>query len=574
LRAKSSTSRISSLYRFLWGIPLRGDLLALSLASSASASLALSYLSGLPRYSPIIVAFSIAGNLLNILAVKLWPDLGALNIRRVDQISIINSWLTLTGALLSITPIGLIGFTALLSAASFIRVTVYLVLAGRRLSTAIPLLAASMSLEAVPAAIFLGYPYGYGLLTGYLVGGMLSSIFILLLNNFMLIRGVPVFSYISATLLALLEGRTDWLKEVFGGVEERARIKVDVIALRGRGCERPEAAILVPTFHPGPFREFGSSGLIYEIADELRARGVEAIFLKGLSNHETNIIDPEDCRRIVDTIGELFSKSAGNLIYSSSMSGPVVLSDGSVRGTLLTLGDAKIVLLTRHPYGMEDIPPHVNNVEDEKLVPVDCHNSFSDIVRDLDGESLESVRRLLERAAEARSQAIHGIVAGYARVNLTNYSPEDGAGRLGIAALVFKLDKPIALIAMDGNNCLPSVRDEVARRLRAVGVEVVEVATTDTHMVNGLKLGGRGYHPLGEVIPAEHLAEAALEAVSRALRSAKPMEAALIKLEFEGVRVMSSRFFEEVDRQTSRGLGLFLSLLAASLFLGALAGLL
>ncbi len=53
---------------------------------------------------------------------------------------------------------------------------------------------------------------------------------------------------------------------------------------------------------------------------------------------------------------------------------------------------------------------------------------------------------------------------------------------------------------------------------KAIGVDQGEVFTTDTHSVSALILGGRGYHPVGEVISHDrlihHIREATLAALS------------------------------------------------------------
>jgi len=570
LQAKSATSRISSLYKFLWSIPIKGNLLNLSLFFSAVASFALVYANGFPEHSLIVITCFLLSNLSNILLEKFETDFGMLNLRRANQITIVNSWFLLFAILISLTPAGAIGFTVIIAAATFLRTVIYLTFAGKRIPSAIPLLISGMILEAVPAAILLSSSYGYGLLKAYIIGGGFAAILLLILERFILIKGVPALRYTSAILAVLLDGRTDWLKEIAEKLNDRTQVEINVITFRSKGREEPELAILVPTFHPGPFRNFGSSGLIYEIADELESLGIRAVFFKGLSNHETNVISPEDCRRILEGVKKAFSENVKALRYSSSMSKPVAINNGDMRGTTLALGEAKFVFLTRHPEGMEDIPPSVVRVKDEKLIPVDCHNSFSDNVKDLDDESLRNISKLLEKAADLDFQRRFPIVVGYSRVNLNKYSLEDGIGKLGITALIFNPGKPIALIVLDGNNCLPAVRDEILRKMKAIGVETGEVLTTDTHIVNGLKFGGRGYHPLGEVIPAGELAEEARKAVEEALKSAKPMETAFMKLKFEDVKVTSSEFFEEAANQASKGLKLFLTLLAASLILGAL----
>ena len=67
------------------------------------------------------------------------------------------------------------------------------------------------------------------------------------------------------------------------------------------------------------------------------------------------------------------------------------------------------------------------------------------------------------------------------------------------------------------------------------------------------------------------IAEKALEVAERAMRSAKPMEAAWIRLKFFGVKVMSSSFLEEAAVRTSQGIISFFLFLLATGVLGALA---
>ncbi|RLG04841.1 MAG: hypothetical protein DRN61_02350, partial [Thaumarchaeota archaeon] len=65
--------------------------------------------------------------------------------------------------------------------------------------------------------------------------------------------------------------------------------------------------------------------------------------------------------------------------------------------------------------------------------------------------------------------------------------------------------------------------------------------------------------------------EKAFEVAERAMRSAKPMEAAWIRLKFLNVKVMSSSFLEEAAARTGQGIiSFFLFLLVAGV-LGALA---
>ena len=252
------------------------------------------------------------------------------------------------------------------------------------------------------------------------------------------------------------------------------------------------------------------------------------------------------------------------------MSEPVFLQNGEAKSMLISIGNAKLIFLTMHPKGMEDIPPTLGDGLND-IIPVDCHNSFSDSVKELDEKSLSDIASMLREAMKISPPQSSPIMLGYARGYLEGRSLEDGLGGLGISTIVLKTKhNSIALVALDGNNCLPEVRSKIAEELGRLGLNAVEVMTTDTHVVNGLRFGGRGYHPLGEVISAEELAEKAREVSEEALNSLKPVEAAWRRLRFEGVKVTSSKFFQTAASRTSQGIKAFLGLLIASAVLGAL----
>ncbi|HDD66014.1 MAG TPA: DUF2070 family protein, partial [Nitrososphaeria archaeon] len=218
-----------------------------------------------------------------------------------------------------------------------------------------------------------------------------------------------------------------------------------------------------------------------------------------------------------------------------------------------------------------DIPRWgAGSLVDGSIIAVDCHNSFSEQVRDLGEDTLKKISNLLKKAEAISLTNRSTLMFGYSRVSIEGYSRLDGVGDLGISAMVFMLeDSPAAIISLDGNNCLPEVRDEVVRRVKALGFKVVEAATTDTHIVNGLKFGGMGYHPLGEIVPAEVIAEEAVKAVKLAMNAAKPMEVAWTRLRFMNVKIMSPSFLEEAAKKASKGMLLFFALFFAAAFLGA-----
>lgn len=568
---KSATSQLSSLYKFLWGIPLRGRLLVPAIVSYALISFAVSFLGEAGAYTPIILAGFMASILVGWILEHLKIDLGMINSRRLNQLTIVSSIFMALGLAASVTPLGLAALAAIISAGLFIRGVVFFTLAGKRLPRALPIFALTIIMEAAPMLLLQNTAYGLSIIRGYLIGTASSLLLILIFKRIIMIKGAPALDYISGVLAYLLDNKKDWLREISEKLDDETFASLDLLLFRNMD-KRIEAAILIPLFHPGPFKDYGSSGLMYKIHEELQRDGVKAIFLKGFSNHYDNLISEEDCELILERIRKFIRNNYNGLTYSSYAYPPQILREGHVKGMLLGVGGARILLVTTHPMGMEDIPNIVcNGSRDQFLIPVDCHNSFSDSVKDLDDDSIRLIARLLKRAEGMELGGRKNLVFGYAQVGLDGYSREDGAGDLGVSAAVFLFDdRPSAIISLDGNNCLPHVRDAVVERLRSMGFEYVEVVTTDTHIVNGLRFGGRGYHPLGEIVPADAIAEKAVEAAARALQAAKPMEAAWLRLKFPRVKIMSQSFLQEAAARTRQGITIFILFLIGSIIAGAI----
>jgi putative membrane protein len=99
----------------------------------------------------------------------------------------------------------------------------------------------------------------------------------------------------------------------------------------------------------------------------------------------------------------------------------------------------------------------------------------------------------------------------------------EGLGPGGIAVSVVEVqNQKTAYITLDGNNMVKGLREQVREAVMSI-VEEAEVLATDTHVVNGVSLTERGYHPVGEVGSLEGLVssirECTVEAVSHLAES-------------------------------------------------------
>ncbi len=76
----------------------------------------------------------------------------------------------------------------------------------------------------------------------------------------------------------------------------------------------------------------------------------------------------------------------------------------------------------------------------------------------------------------------------------------------GITSIVIKVaEQKTAYVVIDGNNMISGLREKILSALFSAGFDEAEVFTTDTHAVNAVVLGRRGYHPVGEAMNHELL---------------------------------------------------------------------
>lgn len=562
----SHTSRLAGLYRYVRGVPLSGNLTAPAAIMATMASLLLANLGLIPHLFPLVAAGFYSVLLLNYRAERLRP--GLLNLRRLNGMLLLDSTILMIGAALALplpSPISEAALSAFAALAAALRFPVTRALSGKSLRQGLLISSAALVLQAAPLMFFSANPVlRLGLGLGYLLGASLSLLAITLLNKLYVIGGLRPMSLLSGMLAVFLDGRKEWLEELAEALNDEADVNVEFLLFREHGASKPALALIIPDFHPGPFRDFGSSALPYMMVDELRSRGVEAVVVRGLSSHTKNIISSKDCEMIAKAVAETVENCAEG--FEARAGAPRQLSLGDAKATFIPVGNTRLLLLTLHPKGMEDIPPSIHDgAADEDLIPIDAHNSFSNGVKELDGARLKELSELVRDASMLEPQLSEGLRAGYGRVAVNEYGVEEGMGPMGVSALVVGSGERLAaLIVLDGNNALPEVRSRILEKLKPLRLSAVEALTTDTHMVNGVKLGGRGYHPLGEVVPAEFLAERAYQAASEAISKLKPMEVKRVHLSFKGVKVMSDKFLAEASKKTYRCLRLFALSLVAS----------
>jgi len=364
--------------------------------------------------------------------------------------------------------------------------------------------------------------------------------------------GVSVLDFVGGFIGHIAEGTRE-LETFFEDIGEEALVPVTVLSVR-----RPEGAekarFVLPMLHPGPMGDIGGGDLPNRIAVE--SDGL-AFPPHATAGHDFNLVT----EREVDTVIDAATTAYRRIEYDDTATQSVQVQHGDATVTGQAVGDGALLVNTFSPNPADDVEyavglsaaaeARVSGLEDVMLV--DAHNCNDG----LDGEDLGHVVPGSERSfdmiegagtvGERLARAGEGpLEVGVAHAD-TDWTPEDGIGPLGVRVAVFEVldseesrarrtaqqsdgveGQQTAYVLVDGNNMEPGVREQVVDAVD--GVDVVEVMTTDTHVVNTVEAENQ----VGDEIDPADLAALVAELVDDAVADLEPVE---VGMESETARV-------------------------------------
>jgi len=363
------------------------------------------------------------------------------------------------------------------------------------------------------------------------------------------ILGVSSFSVLKAFIATWTEDQNAPFENLFERFSQERNIQLSGLSFRNaKGMIK--ATMIVPAFHPGPFKNIGSSALPYMIQCTLenKLRNCVVLVPHGLSGHDLDLATQTQNQIVLERVLRLSDVSDFGMGATPFLR---IKRNGASVGCQVFNGCA-FLSLTLAPETMEDLPPELNAliVEAAKkngfstAITVDAHNSIQgpfkidEAIRPLEEAALAS----LEKASKHRPTAFH---VGVARVVPKEFGLREGMGRGGIAALVVRVgDQTTAYITIDGNNMISGLREKILAALSEVGVDEGEVFTTDTHEVNAVVLNARGYHPVGEAMNQEVIIAYVKQATTDALANLEPAEVAWRTETVSGAKVIGEKQIE------------------------------
>ena len=346
----------------------------------------------------------------------------------------------------------------------------------------------------------IGYFSIFGLFLKVLIA---SSILIFAIYSFVLViespmkknLGVGALELLSLFISHITEGSMA-LEEIFEEIGEPVDTLVGIISFKtSKGIK---ALFLSPCVHPGPVGIIGGGNMPTTLANSFDHF---TMVNHGPSTHDFNPVSSKEIVKVEKTI----KNALKDIEYSNNASEFFRVSENHANIGAQFFGKDLLLLATFAPKGFDDIDFGVGlsliNLAKSKcasnnVILVDCHNSFKgESGRVLPGN--KEVFDLMGAVEKIDCKSIsNGIKAGCAYDIMGDFSKEDGIGYSGIKVLVLEVkNQKTAYILIDGNNMIIGYRQEIIERVKSLGIDAMEVMTTDTHSVNTL---AGGHNPVGK----------------------------------------------------------------------------
>jgi len=393
--------------------------------------------------------------------------------------------------------------------------------------------------------------------------------------------GVPGLAVFNAYFQSRLIGFNQDFEDILDKLGEEGKVDCWLMLFKDEEGKNI-LGIACTSAHFGPFDNVGSGGLSHELRLALEEKlRCPVMVMRALSDHSKDLTSRKECEKL---ISEFPTKASLEELYACS---PLVTETAmNHTATSLVTDSFCLIILSRSPMPTEDMPGRVRDLVFSNIASygikealiVDAHNCIGNLMSDIQDIEAEFFAEAASRSIAEASVKVGNFQVGFCRVHPPNIGIEDGLGPDGISAVVFRHQETLSsLVALDGNNMVVGLNDRIKGELRkSLTVSGSEVVTTDTHLMTGLSRVQGGYNPIGEKIGHDILARFCLEAVSRAIETAKSARISVASGVVGGLRVVGqglARLAELLDVSISaikRSLILSLSLIGFLSYLVAI----
>ncbi len=305
--------------------------------------------------------------------------------------------------------------------------------------------------------------------------------------------GIGGLELLSLAIAHITEG-SKAMEKVFEDMGEPIDTLIGILSFKNE--DGIKANFLIPCIHPGPIGNIGGGNMPTILADKFDSFTMVS---HGPSTHDFNPVSSKELNKVEGIIRNALK----DMDYSSNASKFYRVQNGDAKIGFQSFNDNLLMLATFAPRGFDDMDFGIGlalmnlakaNCDVENVMIVDCHNSFKEEGRILPGnkevfELMGAVEKIKTPKTESRIQV------GCANDPLSHMSKEDGIGESGLKVMVIEVaGQKTAYILLDSNNMVKGFREKIIEEVHKVGVDCVEVMTSDTHFVNTLS---GGHNPVG-----------------------------------------------------------------------------
>ena len=303
--------------------------------------------------------------------------------------------------------------------------------------------------------------------------------------------GVGGLELLSLFIAQISEGSMA-MEDVFSEMGEDIDTIVSLISFKT--ANGIKANYISPCVHPGPVGNIGGGNLPTILSNQLDDFSIIA---HGAATHDFNPVASKEVRKITRAINDLLP----SLTYSNKASKfqRVQYHDAKIGAQFFDEG--AVILTTFAPNIGDDIDygvglsmiyetKYVTGVKD--VVLVDCHNCLKgNYERLLPGHN--RVLQVENAISQLEKPEMYPIRMGYAYDPLDEIPIKDGIGESGVKIMITEVEDQLMLyVVFDGNNMLQGYREKIFDKIHGTypEIDMIEVMTTDTHMVNTISGGG------------------------------------------------------------------------------------
>ncbi len=306
----------------------------------------------------------------------------------------------------------------------------------------------------------------FAYITASLSGILLGYIFIKFLKN--RAGNIVVADILRDFVLYWLKGNS----EIF---ERRLKLYSKVSPGNVYLIKFGKCSILVPEFHPGPFRDVGGAALVKKALEKYD------LFLHGVSEHSKNPVTAEDVETIVNVQPDLNVCDAFKPYTVEGERFWIKVYPFESFNLIIIHGKEK----------MDDLPSQIREYAEtffKNPVVVDAHSAYEERY-EISPSDMAEIYSLIGEAGKIRTEKVHDFRVCHRSID---YGNERICGKIGMVIMDFDGERH-AILMVDSNNMETELRDWIIKFGKKNGVEI-DVITTDNHSKTGVS-PKIGYEP-------------------------------------------------------------------------------